>query len=62
MDQIWIVHQDSDPSYALLGVFDSEDEAYAYQDELADQFEDGVLLTVLPVPWRRRQGTEVSIG
>ena len=61
MTQVWIVHHDSSPDNNILGVFDKEDEAYAYQELVAGDYPNGVLLTPYPVPWRRTP-TELKIG
>lgn len=63
MKQVWIVYHDSGPDNTILGVFDDEEEAYAYQDEVAPDYPGGALLTPFPVPWRYPNGsTEIRIG
>ncbi|WP_127476931.1 hypothetical protein [Microbacterium sulfonylureivorans] len=63
MKQVWIVYHDSSPDNNILGVFDDEDEAYAYQEAVAPGYPDGALLTPFPVPWRSTDHvTEIRIG
>lgn len=50
--QVWIVYSDSSPHNNILGVFDDEEEAYAFQELVAPRYENGVLLSPFSVPWR----------
>lgn len=43
--EVWIVYHDSGPDNNILGVFNDEDEAYAYQEAVADDYPNGALLT-----------------
>lgn len=52
MKRVWIVFHDSSPHNTILGVFDNAEDAGAYAEEIGREYENGALITNLPVPWR----------
>ncbi|WP_156138711.1 hypothetical protein [Microbacterium mangrovi] len=56
MEKVWIVYHDSGPDNNILGVFDNPEDAEAYQAQEWPEYENGVLLTPFPVPWRATDG------
>ena len=63
MTTVWIVYHDSGPDENILGVFDNAADAEDYQESITGDFPAGVLLTPIPVPWRRTDRvTRIDIG
>lgn len=60
---MWIVYHDSGPDENILGIFDNFADATAYHEQEWPEYENGVLLSEFPVPWRRTDRvTTISIG
>lgn len=62
MERVWIVYHDSGPDNNILGVFDNAEDADAFAEEIAPQYDKGALTSCLPVPWRSTdRGVEIAI-
>lgn len=54
--EVWIVQHDESPDNTVLGVFATDDEAYAFMDTVKDDYENGVLCSSFPIPYRSTDG------
>lgn len=54
--EVWIVQHDESPDNTVLGVFATDDEAYAFMDTVKDDYENGVICSSFSVPYRSTDG------
>lgn len=50
--EVWIVQHDESPDNTVLGVFATDDEAYAFMDTVKDDYENGVICSSFAIPYR----------
>ncbi|OIH94276.1 hypothetical protein BIU92_07120 [Curtobacterium sp. MCBA15_003] len=51
-----MVQHDESPDNTVLGVFATDDEAYAFMDTVKDDYENGVLCSSFAIPYRSTDG------
>lgn len=54
--EVWIVQHDESPHNTVLGVFATGAEADAFMDTVKDDYENGVICSSFPVPFRSTDG------
>ncbi|SOC87841.1 hypothetical protein SAMN05660766_1529 [Curtobacterium sp. 314Chir4.1] len=54
--EVWIVQHDESPHNTVLGVFATDDEAYAFMDTVKDDYENGVICSSFSIPYRSTDG------
>ncbi|MEJ8282569.1 hypothetical protein ACVKXF_000633 [Curtobacterium sp. PvP017] len=54
--EVWIVQHDESPDNTVLGVFATDDEAYAFMDTVKDDYENGVICSSFSIPYRSTDG------
>lgn len=54
--EVWIVQHDDSPDNTVLGVFATDDEAYAFMDTVKDDHENGAICPSFSIPYRSTDG------
>lgn len=54
--EVWIVQHDESPDNTVLGVFATDDEAYAFMDTVKDDYENGMICSSFSIPYRSTDG------
>ncbi|WIE54782.1 hypothetical protein [Curtobacterium sp. MCBD17_003] len=55
-EEVWIVQHDDSPHNTVVGVFATADEADAFMDTVKDDYENGVICSSFPIPYRSTDG------
>ncbi|WP_242862995.1 hypothetical protein [Curtobacterium luteum] len=55
-EQVWIVQHDESPHNTVLGVFATDDEAYAFMETVQGDYENGVICSSFPIGYRSTDG------
>lgn len=58
--KVWVVSHDESPHNTVLGIFETQDEASTFADEIQDRFENGVIYFSWIVGTRYDEGIHYS--